>query len=110
MCNYRAESKHGLFSTDHMWKFYEEHLNSSNNKFCELLTGQPIYGLSTDLEEATDYGNPHFARILFDLLIEKVMSLPCSDIYAKSGGIYPSQRIRPVGLLLLARDLFCGPR
>jgi hypothetical protein len=61
-CNPFPEARHGLTDTDHMWNFFSEHLHPSNPKSGLLFSRGPVYGISTDLEEATDFGNPLLAE------------------------------------------------
>lgn len=56
-CFVNERSKSGLLESDHMWNFLMDNLNPSNPHM-ETLLNSKVYALSTDLEEATDYGNP----------------------------------------------------
>jgi glutamate dehydrogenase/leucine dehydrogenase len=56
MCFEETES--GLFDSEHMWNFAHDTLNHSNERVTNLFKGKgKVYGGSTDLSEATDYGN-----------------------------------------------------
>jgi len=44
-----------------MWNFLMDNLNTSNSLLTDITLDGSVLGLSTDLEEATDYGNPYVA-------------------------------------------------
>jgi hypothetical protein len=52
-------------STSHLWNFMTQTLSYESFRKDAL-----IFGLSTDLETATDFANPHVARGLLDEIIE----------------------------------------
>jgi hypothetical protein len=58
---WRPEAKSGMKDSRHLWNFLTENLNPNCPLF-EFNDGAEIFALSTDLEEATDYGNPSVAR------------------------------------------------
>lgn len=87
-------TRSGLSANRHMWNFMSD-LNPDNPMWGALSQDAPIYGLSTDFSEATDYGNLSVARQIWDAIIEQ----------ASAG-----RKSFPLGLARLARDLYCGPR
>jgi hypothetical protein len=56
------ETESGLFDSEHMWNFAHDGLHHSKDSVGELFRKErKIYGGSTDLSEATDYGNVYVA-------------------------------------------------
>jgi hypothetical protein len=51
----------GLKASRNLWNFLKEDLDPTDTLWGEL-TPYSIYGVSCDLEEATDYGNMSVAR------------------------------------------------
>jgi len=87
-------TRSGLGSNRHMWNFMSD-LNPDNPMWGTLDQSSPIYGLSADFSEATDYGNLSVARQIWDAIIE----------WSSAG-----RKDFPLALATLARDLYCGPR
>jgi len=83
----------GLTSTDHLWNFLKKDLNN-NDPIWESLRGPHIWALSSDLSEATDYGNISVARSILHGLIVSSMRVP---------GF-------PLGLAVLAKTMFLRSR
>jgi len=82
----------GLTADRHLWSFMKKTMDNDSLSW-QYLSGT-VYGLSTDLEEATDYGNPSVARQIWHWLI-----------LTSSGTLG-----FPTGLAVLAKSLFCGKR
>lgn len=87
-------TRSGLGANRHMWNFMSD-LNPDNPMWGELNQNEPIYGLSADFSEATDFGNLSVARQIWDAIIE----------WSSAG-----RSSFPIGLAKLARDLYCGSR
>jgi hypothetical protein len=92
----RPEVRSGMTATRHLWKFLDENLHPKNGLWNYLPGNQEIWALSSDLEEATDYGNPSVARQIWSQLSHQ----------SQMG----SPAFFPTGLAFLAKQLFCGPR
>lgn len=75
-----------------MWNFLMDNLNTSNSLLTDITLDGSVLGLSTDLEEATDYGNPYVAQKIFDTII---------DLLPEGS---------PVGLFHLSKKMFCSER
>jgi len=84
--------KSGLKADRHLWRFLTDVLNPQNLEWGELVDNQ-VYALSTDLSEATDYGNRNVARQIWQSLIERAENPEF-----------------PLGLALLAKSKYCGKR
>jgi hypothetical protein len=84
--------KSGLKADRHLWRFLTDVLNPQNKEWGELIDGN-VYALSTDLSEATDWGNRDIARQIWQALIE----------HAENPDF-------PLGLSLLAKSKYCGKR
>jgi hypothetical protein len=84
--------KSGLKADRHLWRFLTDVLNPQNKEWEELIDKQ-VYALSTDLSEATDWGNKSVARQIWHALIERAEN---PDF--------------PLGLALLAKSKYCGKR
>jgi len=52
-----------------MWNFLMDNLNPGNPAAGSINYEAPLYGLSTDLEEATDFGNLQLASDIFVIII-----------------------------------------
>jgi hypothetical protein len=84
--------KSGLKADRHLWRFLTDVLNPQNTEWGDLI-GERVYALSTDLSEATDFGNRDVARQIWHALIERAEN---PDF--------------PLGLALLAKSKYCGKR
>jgi hypothetical protein len=84
--------KSGLKADRHLWRFLTDVLNPQNKEWGELIDGN-VYSLSTDLSEATDWGNKNVARQIWQALIERAENPEF-----------------PLGLALLAKSKYCGKR
>jgi len=82
----------GLKADRHLWRFLTDTLNPQNTEWGELIDKE-VYALSTDLSEATDWGNKSVARQIWQALIERAEN---PDF--------------PLGLALLAKSKYCGKR
>jgi len=82
----------GLKADRHLWRFLTDVLNPQNTDWGELIDHH-VYALSTDLSEATDYGNRNVARQIWHALIERAENPEF-----------------PLGLALLAKSKYCGKR
>jgi hypothetical protein len=85
--------KSGLKADRHLWRFLTDVLNPQNTEWGELINNNVVYALSTDLSEATDFGNKDVARQIWHSLIER----------AENPEV-------PLGLALLAKSKYCGKR
>jgi len=65
----------GLRSDRHLWRFLQSSLNPQNESWEHLTEGE-VYGLSTDLSQATDFGNKKFASDTLDLCIRMTPWMP----------------------------------
>jgi len=88
-----AHLRSGLRADRHLWSFMKKTMDNDSTSWSHLTNGE-VWGLSTDLEEATDYGNPTVARKIWHGLILQGMT---------TLGF-------PLGLATLAKTLFCGKR
>jgi len=87
----------GLRGSRNLWEFLKKDLDPQEILWEEISPEEessPVYALSTDLEEATDYGNPSVARQIWNALIAHSQ---WADGF-------------PTGLAILAKNLFCGKR
>nr|WQM87268.1 putative RdRP [Vo narna-like virus] len=88
----------GLHASRNLWNFLFNDLDPNLGVWAKLRdevpTDKPILGLSSDLSEATDYGDIGVARQLLSNLLDKCSSIP---------GF-------PIGLANLAKSLFIGKR
>jgi hypothetical protein len=84
--------KSGLKADRHLWRFLTDVLNPQNTEWGDLI-GKHVYALSTDLSEATDFGNRDVARQIWHALIERAENPEF-----------------PLGLALLAKSKYCGKR
>jgi len=84
--------KSGLKADRHLWRFLTDVLNPQGKEWGELIDGH-VYALSTDLSEATDWGNRDVARQIWNSLIERAENPEF-----------------PLGLALLAKSKYCGKR
>jgi hypothetical protein len=84
--------KSGLKADRHLWRFLTDVLNPQNTDWGELVDHH-VYALSTDLSEATDFGNKNVARQIWHSLIERAENPEF-----------------PLGLALLAKTKYCGKR
>jgi len=82
----------GLKADRHLWRFIQETLNPQNLSWQTVIEDR-VYALSTDLSEATDWGNRSVARKIWQGLIEA----------ANRPGF-------PTGLAVLAKTKYCGKR
>jgi hypothetical protein len=85
--------KSGLKADRHLWRFLTDVLNPQNTEWGELINNNTVYALSTDLSEATDFGNKDVARQIWHSLIERAENPEF-----------------PLGLALLAKSKYCGKR
>jgi hypothetical protein len=88
-------SKHvrsGLKADRHLWRFLQQTLNPQNVAWEDLIENH-VLALSTDLSEATDWGNLSVARQIWQALIE---AADCPNF--------------PLGLAVLAKTKYCGQR
>lgn len=83
----------GLHADRHLWKFLREVLNPQDVGWSGLVDHQ-VWALSTDLAEATDFGNLSVARQIWYMLI---------DLSRFHPGF-------PTGMAVLAMNLYCGRR
>jgi len=63
----------GLKASRNLWRFLKEELDPTDTLWSEL-TPWSTYGVSCDLEEATDYGNMSVARQILNLAIRRCTS------------------------------------
>lgn len=85
----------GLVGSRHLWSLLTEDLHPQNPVWGELCTpGSRVFAFCSDLEEATDFGNPSVARQIWQAMIIKSSSIP---------GF-------PLALAVLAKTLYCGNR
>jgi hypothetical protein len=91
-------TRSGLRASRNLWKFLFEDLDPNLGVWGKLRDAEPksepILGLSSDLSEATDYGDLAVARQILDRILSS-----CSEIPGF-----------PTGLGLLAKTLFIGER
>lgn len=91
-------SRGGLHASRNLWNFLFNDLDPSLDLWGYLRDDGdpkvPIMGLSSDLSEATDYGDIGVARQIFSRVLEKCSSVPCF----------------PTALGNLAKTLFIGRR
>jgi hypothetical protein len=80
----------GLRADRHLWRFLQDNLNPQNTLWGKLEEGN-IFALSTDLEEATDFGNKRFAKDVLFYMIKMTPNMP-------------------LGLSMLMRTLFTSKR
>nr|UJQ92701.1 MAG: putative RNA-dependent RNA polymerase [Narnaviridae sp.] len=85
----------GLKASRHLWRFLKEDLDPTDTLWGEL-SPYGIYGVSCDLEEATDYGNMSVARQILQLAIQRASS-QIGDQF-------------PLGLAVLAKTMYLSPR
>jgi len=85
----------GLKASRHLWRFLKEDLDPTDTLWGEL-NPYGIYGVSCDLEEATDYGNMSVARQILHLAIQRAN--------ANIGDTFP------LGLAVLAKTMYLSPR
>jgi len=91
-CLTARQVRSGLKADRHLWRFLTDVLNPQNKDWEELINDN-VYALSTDLSEATDWGDHSVARQLWDAMI-----------HASETDEFP------LGLALLAKTLYCGKR
>lgn len=91
-CLTAKQVRSGLKADRHLWRFLTDVLNPQNKDWGELID-QNVYGLSTDLSEATDWGDHGVARQLWQAMIQ---ASECDEF--------------PLGLSLLAKTFYCGKR
>jgi hypothetical protein len=85
----------GMNSTKHLWNFVHRSLNPICPESYDLWReGEHIWGLSTDLETATDFANPYVAFQIWTSLIHESEVIP--DF--------------PLAFAYFARDLFLSDR
>jgi len=84
----------GLHASRNLWRFLYRDLSPQDTLWQELSGQGPNYGVSSDLEEATDYGNPSVARQILHAAYIQCMTIP---------GF-------PMGLMVLAKTLFLSKR
>jgi hypothetical protein len=84
----------GLSSNRHMWNFMSTSLGPESKGWSNMDSLAQKFGLSTDLSEATDYGNISVARQLYSTLNARASGNP----------EFPS------GFAELCCRLFCSPR
>jgi len=84
--------KSGLKADRHLWRFLTDVLNPQGKEWGELVDHN-VYALSTDLSEATDWGNRSVARQIWHALIDRAENPEF-----------------PLGLALLAKSKYCGKR
>jgi hypothetical protein len=65
----------GLRADRHLWRFLQDNLNPQNTAWGNLTEGQ-VFALSTDLSEATDFGNKGFAKEVLNYCIRATPQLP----------------------------------
>jgi hypothetical protein len=85
----------GLQASRNLWRFLKEELDPTDTLWGEL-PNYGIWGVSCDLEEATDYGNISVARQILDLAIRK------------SNASFQGEF--PLGLALLCKTMYLGKR
>lgn len=87
-------TRSGMKASRHLWNFLWKDLDPRNSIW-ETISGEgTIYGLSTDLETATDYGNMSMSGQIWDLLIQAATRVP---------GV-------PIKLLHLGKELYQSDR
>jgi len=89
---YSAETKAGLSKDRNLWRFLHDQL-APDNPGWDGFTGHGVSAYCTDLSEATDFGNWWLARAIWSELIRQTAG-----------------RNQPLGLMLLAKSLYCSPR
>jgi len=62
--------KSGLKADRHLWRFVQKVLNPQSAEWQHLPEGATIYALSTDLSEATDFGNLTVSSQIWQFLIK----------------------------------------
>jgi len=82
----------GLTADRHLWRFLTDVLNPQNKDWGSLID-ENVYSLSTDLSEATDWGNRAVARQIWQALI-----------------VAANNPDFPLGLAVLAKTKYCGKR
>jgi hypothetical protein len=82
----------GLKADRHLWRFLSRVLNPQNVAWEDLIDNQ-VHALSTDLSEATDWGNKSVASQVWTTLIR---AANCPEF--------------PLGLAMLAKTRYCGKR
>jgi len=80
----------GLRADRHLWRFLQQTLNPQNENWDTLQEGN-VYALSTDLSEATDFGNKDVAREVLHYMIRLTPGMPR-------------------GLSVLMKTLYCSKR
>jgi len=85
----------GLQASRNLWRFLKEELDPTDTLWGEL-PNYGVWGVSCDLEEATDYGNISVARQILDLAIRKSEASFQGDF--------------PLGLALLCKTMYLGKR
>jgi hypothetical protein len=80
----------GLRADRHLWRFLQQNLNPQSENWEKLDEGQ-VFSLSTDLSEATDFGNKEFAKRVLDYMIRMTPGMP-------------------LGLSVLVKTLYCSKR
>jgi hypothetical protein len=89
---YAAETKAGLSKDRNLWRFLHEQLSPESPEW-DGFTNHSVQAFCTDLEEATDFGNWWLARAVWSEFIRQT-----------------SGRNQPLGLMLLAKNLYTSPR
>jgi len=103
----------GLRADRHLWRFLQQNLNPQSENWEKLDEGQ-VFALSTDLSEATDFGNKEFSKRILDYMIRMVPGMPLAlSVLVKT--LYCSNRyiFVPVGggnfsLHIATRSWFMG--
>jgi hypothetical protein len=85
----------GLKASRNLWNFLKEDLDPTDTLWGEL-TPYSIYGVSCDLEEATDYGNMSVARQILHLAIQRAKAVNGEQF--------------PLGFAVLAKTMYLSPR
>jgi len=86
------ETFSGLRLDKHLWRFLHTSMSPESPSW-DGFTGQEVWAFSTDLSEATDYGNWWFGRAVWSEFIRQTRG--------------PRQ---PTALMLLAKTLYTSPR
>jgi len=84
----------GLTKDRHLWRFLADGLNPQSFLWEHLAQDREVFALSTDLSEATDYGNRTVARQVWMQFIR----------------LAKFHKGFPLGLAVLAMNLYCGTR
>jgi len=90
---YAPETRSGLKADRHLWNFVHTDLSPDAMGWDGFPPGGEVFGFSTDLSEATDFGNWWFAKAVWSEFIRQTRG--------------PRQ---PTALMMLAKTLYTSPR